>query len=537
MSPKPFRIARRSWLLFLTAVIPLAACHTSDKPSIKTFATPDDATNAVVSAAKSGDQAALIEIFGPDSKELMSSGDAVQDKNTGDAFVARYETMHRWRNLGDGAQMLVVGADNFAFPIPLRKNASGQWFFDTAVGKDEVLNRRVGRNELAVIEVCGAAADAQGEYFSQLHDGATTKQYAQKFLSDPGKHNGLYWASPEGQPQSPLGPLVAFATAEGYSAKPDARPVQLGVCVHGALESALSAGAIVAADVNDQRVVGDSKIKSKGKVTLYSRRGNDLTKRFDYIAMSLASLPDDTVIDGELVALDEDGKPSFNLLQNFRSGASHAVFYAFDILFHKGEKVMQRPLSERRAILAQAIQPSNHVSLSQVSDKAAQMLSFVRSHGLEGVVAKQADSIYLPGKRTGYWTKTRTNLAQEFVVGGYIPSNLGVDSIVVGFYKGKDLYYAARVRAGFVPATRRATFEAIKNLKAAKCPFVNLPEEEAGRWGQGLTAEKMKEAVWIKPKAVAQIEFLEWTDANHLRHTKFVGLRDDKDPSKVIRET
>jgi ATP-dependent DNA ligase len=165
------------------------------------------------------------------------------------------------------------------------------------------------------------------------------------------------------------------------------------------------------------------------------------------------------------------------------------------------------------------------------------MLSFVRSHGLEGVVAKRADSVYHPGKRTGYWTKTRTNLAQEFVVGGYIPSNLGVDSIVVGFYKGKDLYYAARVRAGFVPATRRAVFESVKNLKTAKCPFVNLPEKEPRRWAQGFTAEKMKEAVWTKPGALAQVEFLEWTDANHLRHTKFVGLRNDKDPSKVIRET
>jgi bifunctional non-homologous end joining protein LigD len=198
---------------------------------------------------------------------------------------------------------------------------------------------------------------------------------------------------------------------------------------------------------------------------------------------------------------------------------------------------MQLPLSKRHAILARALEPGDPVGLSQVSDKtAAQMLRFVRSHGLEGVIAKRADSVYQPAKRTGYWTKTRINLAQEFVIGGYIPSNLGVDSIVIGFYKGKDLY-AARVRAGFVPATRRAVFESIKGLKRVKCPFVNLPEKEPGRWGQGFTAEKMKEAVWTWAEAVAQIEFLEWTDANHLRHTKFVGLRDDKDPRKVVRET
>jgi hypothetical protein len=130
--------------------------------------------------------------------------------------------MHRWRKMPDGAQILLVGADNFAFPIPLKKNAGGQWFFDTAAGKDEVLSRRIGRNELAIIEVCGAVADAQADYFSQLHDGDTKKQYAMKFISDPDKQNGLYWKSPEGQPQSPLGPLAAFATSEGYSAKPDA---------------------------------------------------------------------------------------------------------------------------------------------------------------------------------------------------------------------------------------------------------------------------------------------------------------------------
>ncbi len=192
-----------------------------EKPSISVFASPDDAGNALLAAAKSGDQNALLAIFGPDSKEIIFSGDAVQDKNAADAFVAGYGVMHRWRKMPDGAQILLVGADNFPFPIPLKKNGDGKWFFDTAAGKEEILNRRIGRNELAIIEVCGAVADAQAEYFSQLHDGEKTKQYAAKFISDPGKQNGLYWKSPEGQPESPLGPLAAFATAEGYSAKPE----------------------------------------------------------------------------------------------------------------------------------------------------------------------------------------------------------------------------------------------------------------------------------------------------------------------------
>lgn len=106
-----------------------------------------------------------------------------------------------------------------------------------------------------------------------------------------------------------------------------------------------------------------------------------------------------------------------------------------------------------------------------------------------------------------------------------------VDSIAIGVYRNRQLHYAARVRAGFVPLTRRQVFERIKPHATAKCPFVNLPEKEAGRWGQGLTAEKVKECIWVKPRIVAEIEFLEWTGADHLRHTKFVGLRDDKEPT------
>jgi len=222
MSLKAQRNSRTAKVLLLSLALSLAACNKSEKPSQQVFATPDEAGNAVLAAVKSGDQAALLAIFGPESKPLISSGDAVEDKNIGEAFVEKYGMMHRWRRLEDGSQILLVGGDNFPFPIPLKKDAGGKWYFDTAAGKEEVLNRRIGRNELAIIEVCQAVGEAEGEYFSRLHDGATTKQYALKFISDPGKQNGLYWKSDEGQPESPLGPLVAFATAEGYSAKPEA---------------------------------------------------------------------------------------------------------------------------------------------------------------------------------------------------------------------------------------------------------------------------------------------------------------------------
>jgi ATP-dependent DNA ligase len=195
------------------------------------------------------------------------------------------------------------------------------------------------------------------------------------------------------------------------------------------------------------------------------------------------------------------------------------------------------PLEERRAILTKILPRNDHISLSVVDYSAAQMLKFVKQHGLEGVVAKREESVYEPGKRSGLWSKYRVNLGQEFVVGGYTPGSNGFDALIVGFYRGKDLMFAGRVRAGFVPASRREVFAQIKGLKAAKCPFANLPEVSEGRWGQGLTAEKMKGCVWLKPKAVARIDFAEWTGADKLRHTKFVAIRDDKDPHKVVRET
>jgi DNA ligase D-like protein (predicted ligase) len=279
-------------------------------------------------------------------------------------------------------------------------------------------------------------------------------------------------------------------------------------------------------------------VKTGGKVILYSRRGKSFNSQFRDIANALSYLPDETVIDGEVVAIDENGRPNFNLLQNFRSAGTNIQYFAFDILMLKGKELTRLPLSERRQVLASVIKPDTYVEISEASDRPLlEMVTFVRKHSLEGIVAKHGDSVYQPGLRTGLWCKQRLNRGQEFVVGGFVPSHLGIDSLVVGFYRGKDLYYAARVRAGFIPATRLKVFEAIKQLKTQKCPFVNLPEKEAGRWGQGLTAEKMKLCVWVRPEAVAQIDFLEWTGANHLRHTKFVGLRDDKDPHKVVRET
>jgi Protein of unknown function (DUF2950) len=210
----------RTMAVALAALLPLIACNTSKPPppseaGPKTFATPDDAGAALVAATKTDDRNALLAIFGTGSADLIFSGDAAEDKRTAQNFTAAYQTMNRWRKQTDGSEVLVVGIENNPFPIPLAKNSAGQWSFDTAAGKDEILARRIGDNELATIDVMNAMADAQAQYLTQRHDGV--KQYAQKFVSDEGKQNGLYWKSPEGKPRSPLGPLVAFASTEGFN--------------------------------------------------------------------------------------------------------------------------------------------------------------------------------------------------------------------------------------------------------------------------------------------------------------------------------
>jgi len=184
---------------------------TTESTAQKVFASPADAGAAFLEAAKSGDQAALLAIFGPDSKTALFSGDAVKDKNNLQDFVAAYDQMHRWREVKVGGEVLYVGADNYPFPIPLGKNAAGQWVFDTAAGKDEILARRIGRDELTAIAASSAVADAQAKYFRMQ------KQYAQKFISDEGKKDGLYWPVAAGQPPSPLEDVRDFAKAAGYT--------------------------------------------------------------------------------------------------------------------------------------------------------------------------------------------------------------------------------------------------------------------------------------------------------------------------------
>lgn len=278
-------------------------------------------------------------------------------------------------------------------------------------------------------------------------------------------------------------------------------------------------------------------IRDGAGVRLLSRRGKDLTKKYPLVSRDLQqAIKIGSALDGELVAFDNEGQPSFNALQNATSG-TQIVFFAFDILVSEGKDVKTLPLRKRKKLLESILKPSDRVQLSvHFGGRLPRFLEGVKKVGGEGVVAKRVDSCYEPGRRSGSWSKMRINIGQEFVIGGFTPGSNGIDALIVGYYEGRKLIYAARVRAGLVPASRRELYEKLKPLIVQACPFINLPEGTSGRWGQGLTAGKMKECIWVKPIVVANFEFLEWTDSNHVRHIKFVGIRSDKDATRVVRE-
>jgi bifunctional non-homologous end joining protein LigD len=280
-------------------------------------------------------------------------------------------------------------------------------------------------------------------------------------------------------------------------------------------------------------------VKANRIVQLRSRNNNDFNDAYPRVAEALATLPDDSVVDGEVVAFDDSGRPSFNKLQNRASRSVPIFYYVFDVLVLAGRSVMNETLDRRRALLKTKLLPRLREPLrfsDELTGAVADLRQAVRAYGFEGLVAKRRNSVYEPGKRSGAWRKSRVNRGQEFVIGGYTLGGSSFDALVFGYYDDGDLIYVGRTRNGFTPGLRRELLATLRKLETTKCPFSNLPEERSGRWGQGLTAEKMAQCRWVKPVLVGQFEFVEWTPDNHLRHSRFIALRDDKDPRQVSRE-
>jgi DNA ligase D-like protein (predicted ligase) len=274
------------------------------------------------------------------------------------------------------------------------------------------------------------------------------------------------------------------------------------------------------------------------RISLLSRRNRSLADQFPDIARALDSLEDGIILDGEIVALDEHGRPSFNLLQNYSSKAATVVYYAFDQLAYREKSLSSLPLQKRREVLEAVLSnASDPIRLSAILNASAeQVIAAVKEQGLEGIVAKRSTSRYEPGQRSGQWVKYKTNQGQEFVVGGYRVGRNQFDNLAIGYYEDKRLVFIAKLKNGFTPAAKKAIHDRLKALETAKCPFDNLPESKNARRGEALTEEAMKNYRWVKPRLVVQAEFTDWTAANHLRHSRFRGLREEKDAKEVRKE-
>jgi hypothetical protein len=214
-------MSRARWsIVFLAAFMAFVSCSTAWAAAPgkqKLFETPDEAVQILIDAIRKGDRKAMVDVLGPTSGPLVSSGDAVEDQRAREAFLRAYDAAHRLE-AGGGKIVLHVGTDNFPFPIPVVPDGAS-WRFDTAAGREEILNRRIGRNELDAIQVCLAYVDAQREYYARARKQGEVREYAQRLASTAGKRDGLYWDAKPGEEASPFGPLVAKARAEGYGGR------------------------------------------------------------------------------------------------------------------------------------------------------------------------------------------------------------------------------------------------------------------------------------------------------------------------------
>lgn len=280
-------------------------------------------------------------------------------------------------------------------------------------------------------------------------------------------------------------------------------------------------------------------LKDHGKVALLSRRNHSFTEKYAAIAAAAQKLEDGVILDGEIVAVDESGKPVFNVLQHFKPGRATLIYYAFDILAYRGRDLRGLTLRERRRILDSVINTQDGpVRISPALDaEPPDLIAAVRQQGLEGLIAKRLSSRYESGERTGNWVKFKTNQGQELVVGGYRPGGKHhFDNLAVGYYQDGKLTFIAKLKNGYTPDDKETVFRILQTLATETCPFHNLPETKNARRGEALTAEAMEKYRWVKPELVVQAEFADWTDSNHLRHSKFVGIREDKDPREVCHE-
>jgi bifunctional non-homologous end joining protein LigD len=285
-------------------------------------------------------------------------------------------------------------------------------------------------------------------------------------------------------------------------------------------------------------------VKIDNKVSLVSRNGNDLGARFPEIVVAVKNLlVAECVIDGEVVALDEKGRSSFQLLQarEMEGTKSPIYFYVFDLLQLEGKSLISLPLEQRKRLLEQlCAEAGEPIRFSgKIGGEAQALLAEVKRRGLEGIIGKHRDSVYEPGRRSGAWIKLKCVNEQEFVIGGYTPpggSRKHFGAILVGYYKNDHLMFAGKVGSGFTATSLSILHKKFRSEERDDCPFADLPSKQGGQWVQGITPSMMRKMHWVNPAFVAQIKFAEWTRDGKLRQPVFLGLREDKKASEVRRE-
>jgi bifunctional non-homologous end joining protein LigD len=285
-------------------------------------------------------------------------------------------------------------------------------------------------------------------------------------------------------------------------------------------------------------------VRTGKKVSLLSRNKNELAGRFPEIVEAVKSLPArECVIDGEVVALDEEGRSSFQLLQarEMEGRKSPVYFYAFDLLQLDGKSLIGLPLEARKNVLeklcADAGDPIRYSGV--IGGDAKALLDEVKQRGLEGIVGKQRTSVYETGRRSGAWIKLKCANKQEFVIGGYTPpqgSRKHFGAILVGYYENKGLVFAGKVGTGFTTEWLSVLHKKFRAEERSDCPFVDLPSKQNGQWVLGITPSMMRKMHWVNPVFVCEIKFAEWTRDGKLRAPVFLGLREDKKASDVARD-
>jgi bifunctional non-homologous end joining protein LigD len=284
-------------------------------------------------------------------------------------------------------------------------------------------------------------------------------------------------------------------------------------------------------------------LKNGSEVQIVSRNEKDFTARFPEITEAVAQLSAERIaLDGEIVALQPNGIPSFQLLQGIEMRSRPPLaFYIFDLLCEGKEDLTREPLHVRRErlqkVLADAEDPIRFSATIQGEPK--KLLEEVRRRGLEGLIGKERESLYEAGRRSPSWIKLKCVQEQEFVIGGYTPpegTRKHFGALLVGVYDQKKLKFSGKVGTGFNAAMLQRLYRQMRALAQKDCPFSNLPERTQGRWLQNITPREMSQCHWIEPRLVCQIRFTEWTDEGKLRHPAFIGLREDKAAEEVVRE-